>query len=435
MRRAVSRALRRHEPRAILYSAVQSTLLQPRRRLTGAGLRYDALTADNRPGRANAVQHALERRALRRLGVLLPAARASRVPAEPRPGQHVVRLPFPIAMPDAVVAEREPLVVCYAGNPDKKGLDVIVQAWAAADPGGPAAGRHRHRAGGRAARFLRARGVDEPRRPRMGRDPGAAAARRAAGARRGVRVGVALRGLRHRTARGARGRHAARHDGVRGAVRGARDRARAGTGVRRGGQRSRPRSPRPCGRRWRCRPRRAPCTANAPASWSRPTRRRRCGGAWSRTSSRCCSGRSPEPFDRVGDALAHADPRLQPSMSRAFSVDGQRRCTSTSKRRQVLELEVGRVVAARLPDDPGDLAHGQLIRGGHVEVLADRGVVRERGRDAVRDVVDVRERAGLLARPEDRERALAPRARARSGRGRCARCPARRPASPPARTR
>lgn len=161
MRRAVSRALRRHEPRAILYSAVQSTLLQPRRRLTGAGLRYDALTADNRPGRANAVQHRLERRALRRLGVLLPAARASRVPAEPRPGQHVVRLPFPIAMPDAVAAEREPLVVCYAGNPEKKGLDVIVQAWGAADPGGrrlvvtgvaPEDGRT----------FLRARGIDEP---------------------------------------------------------------------------------------------------------------------------------------------------------------------------------------------------------------------------------------------------------------------------------
>jgi glycosyltransferase involved in cell wall biosynthesis len=161
MRRAVTRALRRHEPRAILYSAVQSTLLQPRRRLTGAALRYDALTADNRPGRANTGQHVLERRALRHLAVLLPAARASRVPAEPRPGQHVVRLPFPIATPEVAGAERDPLVVCYAGNPDKKGLDVVVRAWPAADAGGrrllvtgvaPEAGRS----------FLHGRALDEP---------------------------------------------------------------------------------------------------------------------------------------------------------------------------------------------------------------------------------------------------------------------------------
>jgi glycosyltransferase involved in cell wall biosynthesis len=161
MRHAVTRALRRHEPRAILFSAVQSTLLQPRRRLTGAGLRYDALTADNRPGRVNAAQHRLERRALRHLGVLLPAARASRVPAQLRPGQHVVRLPFPVAVRDAIAAEREPLVVCYAGNPDKKGLDVVAQAWEAADSGArrlvvtgvePERGR----------RFLRERDVGEP---------------------------------------------------------------------------------------------------------------------------------------------------------------------------------------------------------------------------------------------------------------------------------
>jgi glycosyltransferase involved in cell wall biosynthesis len=35
-----------------------------------------------------------------------------------------------------VAAEREPVVLCYAGNPKKKGLDVIVQAWAATDSGG-----------------------------------------------------------------------------------------------------------------------------------------------------------------------------------------------------------------------------------------------------------------------------------------------------------
>jgi glycosyltransferase involved in cell wall biosynthesis len=161
MRRAVSRALRRHDPRAILYSGVQSTMLQPRGRLEAAGLRYDALTADNRPGRANGIQHFLERRALKRLAMLLPAAQASRVPVQLRPEQRVVRLPFPVTMPETVVAEREPLVLCYAGNPGKKGLDLVAQAWAAGDAGprrllvtGIDAARGRE--------FLRSRGVDEP---------------------------------------------------------------------------------------------------------------------------------------------------------------------------------------------------------------------------------------------------------------------------------
>ena len=124
-------------------------------------------------------------------------------PREPRPGQHVVRLPFPVAMPDAVVTDREPLVVCYAGNPEKKGLDTIVQAWAAADPRGrqllvtgiaPADGRE----------FLRTRGLDEPAGLEWAGtlEPQRHSAQLAA--RRGLPVRVALRGLRDRAARGAR---------------------------------------------------------------------------------------------------------------------------------------------------------------------------------------------------------------------------------------
>jgi glycosyltransferase involved in cell wall biosynthesis len=158
LRRATTRALRRHRPRAILYSGVQSTMLQPRRRLERAGLRFDALTVDNRPGRANALQHALERRALRRLAVLLPAGA---VPASLRGDPRVVRLPIAVHVPDAVQAERGPVVLCYAGNPEKKGLDVIARAWAAA-----ATGTHRLLVTGiepeRARAFLRARGIAEP---------------------------------------------------------------------------------------------------------------------------------------------------------------------------------------------------------------------------------------------------------------------------------
>ncbi len=127
MRRATTRELRRHRPRAILFSGVQSAMLQPRSRLRVAGLRFDALTTANRPGRANFVQHLLERRALRRLALLVPAGLGHAAPVwRDRP---VAALPFPVAIPATVQADREPIVLCYAGNPEKKGLDLIAQAW------------------------------------------------------------------------------------------------------------------------------------------------------------------------------------------------------------------------------------------------------------------------------------------------------------------
>jgi glycosyltransferase involved in cell wall biosynthesis len=133
MRRATTQALREYEPRAILFSGVQSVLLQPRARLRIGAVRFDSLTTENRPGRANCAQHLLERRALRRMAALLPAGLGRPAPGPGLPP--MVALPFPVTVPGAVSAERDALVVAYAGNPDKKGLDVIVQAWAAAAPG------------------------------------------------------------------------------------------------------------------------------------------------------------------------------------------------------------------------------------------------------------------------------------------------------------
>jgi glycosyltransferase involved in cell wall biosynthesis len=159
MRHATTRGLRRHRPRAILFSGVQSAMLQPRSRLRIAGLRFDALATTNRPGRANFVQHLLERRALRHLAALVPAGltQAAAMSGDRR----VAALPFPVAIPATVTDDREPVVLCYAGNPGKKGLDVIAEAWNIAAPAdrrlvvtGVAPER------GRA--YLRRRGVAEP---------------------------------------------------------------------------------------------------------------------------------------------------------------------------------------------------------------------------------------------------------------------------------
>ena len=135
MRRALSRALRRTSPRAILFSTTQSTMLQPARRLRDAAVRFDALAAVNRPGRANALQHRLERRALARAKILLPWGLdpASRVPRDLE--ARAVALPVSIDMPEPG-PDREPIAVTYAGNPDKKGLEVVMAAWHLAAPQG-----------------------------------------------------------------------------------------------------------------------------------------------------------------------------------------------------------------------------------------------------------------------------------------------------------
>ena len=135
MRRALSHALRRTSPRAILFSTTQSTMLQPARRLRDAAVRFDALAAVNRPGRANALQHRLERRALARAKILLPWGLdpASRVPGDLE--ARAVALPVSIDMPEPS-PDREPIAVTYAGNPDKKGLEIVVEAWRQASPAG-----------------------------------------------------------------------------------------------------------------------------------------------------------------------------------------------------------------------------------------------------------------------------------------------------------
>jgi glycosyltransferase involved in cell wall biosynthesis len=132
MRRALTRALRRHRPRAIVYSSPQATMLQPRGRLAGAtAVRFDEPAATNRSGPGTGLLHFLERRALGRLRVLLPLG------VEPSPEARSLRLDPPmVALPVAIaVAEgawkpRERTVVLYSGNPGKKGLALAVEAWA-----------------------------------------------------------------------------------------------------------------------------------------------------------------------------------------------------------------------------------------------------------------------------------------------------------------
>jgi glycosyltransferase involved in cell wall biosynthesis len=124
----------RHSPADVyIYATTTATMFEPKRRLKTAALRFDALTCENRPGKRNILQRRLERRAMRYLPLLMPWSSASGLARDRYfTGDRVV-LPFP---PPAGTPTGEPIeasdhdVLCYAAAPKKKGLDIMVSAWA-----------------------------------------------------------------------------------------------------------------------------------------------------------------------------------------------------------------------------------------------------------------------------------------------------------------
>ena len=126
---AVQRALRRVAPRAIIYGTGGAGYLEPAGRLARGAIRFDSLAAENRPGWRHVLQRLLERRMVRHAALLLPFSSEDAWPALARAHARTpVALPTPVE-PHPLVAAREPIVVTYAGAPEKKGLDLAIAAW------------------------------------------------------------------------------------------------------------------------------------------------------------------------------------------------------------------------------------------------------------------------------------------------------------------
>jgi glycosyltransferase involved in cell wall biosynthesis len=133
VRRAVDRALRTVDPAAIIYGTGSAGYFEPAGRLSQAAIRFDSLAVDNRRGARHIVQRRLERRMIGHAGLLLPFASAEVWP--PLVRSHRRRplvLPTPVEPSRALTADRQPLAVCYAGAPEKKGLGLMLGAWAQA---------------------------------------------------------------------------------------------------------------------------------------------------------------------------------------------------------------------------------------------------------------------------------------------------------------
>jgi glycosyltransferase involved in cell wall biosynthesis len=125
-RRAAQRGIAEHRPRAIVYATVTAALLWPR---PGA-IRYDAPAAANRPGRHGLWQHPLERRRLRAAPLLVPQAPGT-LAESPSPHAPAVVVAIPVEPSGPPAPQRDVAAITYAANPEKKGLDRVVAAWAA----------------------------------------------------------------------------------------------------------------------------------------------------------------------------------------------------------------------------------------------------------------------------------------------------------------
>jgi len=133
-RRAVTTAVERHEPRALVVSSTTAAMLLPSLAVPYA-VRFDSPARLNRPGAPNALLRALERRGVRRARVTIPfsVAGAQALPAEA--AQPIVVSPpiDPSGSQSSVArAERGRVAVAYVPDPKAKGLDVLVAGWAAA---------------------------------------------------------------------------------------------------------------------------------------------------------------------------------------------------------------------------------------------------------------------------------------------------------------
>ena len=126
-RAAAQAGIAAHRPRSILYSSTTAALLAP----APGAIRFDAPAAGNRPGRHGVWQRPVERRRLADAKLLVPWSEGGLAEA-PQPRADAVVVPVPVAPSGPATRERDIAAITYGANPEKKGLDRVLAAWAAA---------------------------------------------------------------------------------------------------------------------------------------------------------------------------------------------------------------------------------------------------------------------------------------------------------------
>jgi glycosyl transferase family 1 len=124
-RAAAIRGLDRGPVGGVIYSTITAALFWPR---PGA-IRFDAPAAANRPGRHGLWQRPLERARLRQSPLLIPQS-AGAIAEAPTTWAARLVVPVPVARSGPVDGVRDIAAITYGANPDKKGLDRVLAAWA-----------------------------------------------------------------------------------------------------------------------------------------------------------------------------------------------------------------------------------------------------------------------------------------------------------------
>jgi glycosyltransferase involved in cell wall biosynthesis len=156
---AARRAAAGLDARALVYSSITAALLQ--RPAAPYAVRFDTLAALNRPGLGGAWQRRREPGVLHRARLLLPLSRAAATAAGELLGGGPSGVVVPPPLPEVERRPRELDAAAYAGNPGKRGLDLLCRAWARAAPDGARLVVSGIEAGP-ARRYLRRTGTPEP---------------------------------------------------------------------------------------------------------------------------------------------------------------------------------------------------------------------------------------------------------------------------------
>jgi glycosyltransferase involved in cell wall biosynthesis len=132
-RRVLDRALGEAEPDAVIAVNSTAAMLFPFARLRRLGIpvavRIDCPASDQFPGLAHAPHRWLERRALESADLALTMGPRSSRAVEPLAAR-LAEVPLGVTVRPAQSPADPPVLVSYAGQPEFKGLDLLVRGWA-----------------------------------------------------------------------------------------------------------------------------------------------------------------------------------------------------------------------------------------------------------------------------------------------------------------
>jgi glycosyltransferase involved in cell wall biosynthesis len=126
-RRAAQREIARCAPRAIIYCSISAALLWP----APGAIFLDSVAAENRPGRHGIWQRPVERRRLAQASVILAWSDRALDPLGATHRRKTIVVPPPVEGFPGTQA-RDIAAVTYAGNPVKRRLDAVLDAWSRA---------------------------------------------------------------------------------------------------------------------------------------------------------------------------------------------------------------------------------------------------------------------------------------------------------------